>query len=248
MPHSKQTHTNASKEDSLPPSALVCLSVSAPDFSGMVRTLAPVRHLVDVVEIRLDAMPEPCPEEWMSRIPLPVLVTNRPTWEGGAFGGSEQERIALLCRAIRAGASYVDLELACDASLRAELLGMAASCQTRVILSYHNFFNTPDSPELEVILRRMLAIPGIHGGKMVTMATTVADMLRLPGLQQIAMEAGFPLSAFAMGPIGKISRLATLYMGGYMTYVSPDKNNATAPGQLTVQELTELKRILTDRP
>lgn len=248
MPHSKQSHTSACKESGLPAAALVCLSVSASNFLGIARVLEPVRHLVDVVEIRLDAMPDPHPEEWMSRISLPVLVTNRPTWEGGTFAGSEQERIALLGRAIRAGASYVDLELACDESLRADLLAVAASCQTKVILSHHDFFTTPDSPELEAILREMMAIPGIHGGKMVTMATTVADMLRLPGLQQIAMDAGFPLSAFAMGPIGKISRLATLYMGGYMTYVSPDKNSATAPGQLTVLELTELKKILTASP
>jgi len=52
------------------------------------------------------------------------------------------------------------------------------------------------------------------------------------------------VSAFCMGAAGTISRLATLYLGGWMTYVALAPEQATAPGQLTVHDMHTLTSLL----
>ena len=70
-----------------------------------------VGDLADLLEIRLDYMTVPEPEKCCSLLRRPLLFTNRPTWEGGNFAGTEEERIAPLLEAVRLRAAYVDLEL-----------------------------------------------------------------------------------------------------------------------------------------
>ena len=46
-----------------------------------------------------------------------------------------------------------------------------------------------------------------------------------------------------MGAPGRISRLAALYLGGYMSYGAVSEEDATAPGQLSVDRLYALCRM-----
>jgi len=89
---------------------------------------------------------------------------------------------------------------------------------------------------------------GADIGKIVTTAVSPEDALRILSLQEAAMAASFPLSAFAMGAHGAISRLATLYLGGFMTYAALSPEQATAPGQITVQNLHALLSLLEQTP
>jgi 3-dehydroquinate dehydratase len=43
-----------------------------------------------------------------------------------------------------------------------------------------------------------------------------------------------------------VSRLATLQLGGFMTYATPDIGNAAAPGQLPVSFVREMITRLTN--
>jgi 3-dehydroquinate dehydratase-1/3-dehydroquinate dehydratase/shikimate dehydrogenase len=173
----------------------------------------------------------------------PVLVTNRPTWEGGAFRGGEEERLALLCRGLEAGARYVDIELRSEPASRTRILAAARSCSAQVLISSHDFEHTPTAAHLHATLEAMIE-SGADIGKIVTTAATPGDALRILSLQEVAMAARFPLSAFAMGAHGTISRLATLYLGGFMTYAALSPEQATAPGQITVQNLHALLSLL----
>ncbi len=56
--------------------------------------------------------------------------------------------------------------------------------------------------------------------------------------------AGFCLSCFCMGEAGRISRLVTLYLGGYMTYACLSDAQATAPGQIAARRLQEITALL----
>jgi 3-dehydroquinate dehydratase type I len=85
---------------------------------------------------------------------------------------------------------------------------------------------------------------GAHIGKIVTMAHGANDVLRALNLQEQARAAGFCLSCFCMGEAGRISRLATLYLGGYMTYACLNEEQATAPGQISVRRLREMVSLL----
>lgn len=217
----------------------ICVSVAAPDVDGVVRAVRPVLNDIDVIEIRLDAMRKPRVEALSAVLPKPLLFTHRPDWEGGAFQGPEEERMRVLLQAVDLGAAYVDIELDTNPELRDRLLHAMERSPTRLIISYHDFDGTPSAERLLEILNWQRE-SGAHIGKIVTMARDHLDVVRVLNLQCRAAELGFPLSAFCMGAVGRISRVATLFLGGYMTYAALNEEQATAPGQLSVAELRDL--------
>lgn len=221
----------------------ICVAVALPDTQAAVRAVQPVLLDVDVVEIRLDGMREPDIAGLCGQIGRPLLFTNRAVWEGGACQDPEEERIAPLLAAIQCRAAYVDLELRAEPSLRQHLLDEIRGSATRLIISHHDFARTPDAGQLSAILQEQ-AQSGAHIGKIVTMAHDHLDVLRVLNLQCEARERNFPLIAFCMGEAGKISRVVTLLLGGFMTYAALDAGQATAPGQLTVQELQAALALL----
>lgn len=221
----------------------ICVSLAGADAAHLCEQAQQVADLADVLEIRLDSMTLPEPEKCCSLLRKPLLFTNRPTWEGGQFAGSEEERIAPLLEAVRLRAEYVDLELRAALAGRHRLLEAMESSPTRLIISWHDFKETPAALELKEILHQMLA-SGAHIGKIVTMAHSPNDVLRVLDLLEQARAAGFCLSCFCMGVAGRISRLATLYLGGYMTYACLNEAQATAPGQISVARLRELNTLL----
>jgi 3-dehydroquinate dehydratase-1/3-dehydroquinate dehydratase/shikimate dehydrogenase len=225
----------------------ICASVAAPDWQAALDTARPVAGLVDVVEIRLDTMAEINLPAMCRCIERPLLFTNRPKWEGGAFKGSEDKRLEILLEAVRCGADYVDLELKSDPRLRGRLLEGLADTGTRLILSHHDFASTPDFPALSGILKQQRD-SGADIGKIVTLASDHLDVIRVLRLLEDAHSMGFPLIAFCMGEAGRLSRIITLLLGGFMTYAAPAKNGSTAPGQLTVHELREALACLPGGP
>lgn len=220
---------------------LVCVSVAQPSVELALAAAGRLTGLAEVIEIRLDALTAPAIAPFMAKLATPLLFTNRPQWEGGLYQGDEAKRVALLLEAAAAGCAYVDLELKADRGLRRELL--AAATTSRVILSWHNFDHTPEDAVLADILAQQQQ-SGAHIGKLVTMAHSWQDVLRVLHLQLAAAAQNFPLIAFSMGAPGVISRLATLELGGYMTYAAPDEGGATAPGQLPIATLNRLRAVL----
>ncbi len=227
---------------------LVCVAIAADAAAAdpQAEVLAAARQAepaANVIEIRLDSIPQPEIGPFVKEISRPLLFTNRPVWEGGLYDGDEGARTGLLLDAISAGAAYVDIEMKTAFDLRQEVIDRAADQQTRVIVSWHNFDETPSTVELEEIFNEQYA-SGAGIGKIVTMAKTFEDVLRVLSLQLMAAEKDFPLIAFCMGRAGMISRLATVELGGYMTYAAPDSGRATAPGQLQVSTLRTLLQTL----
>lgn len=217
----------------------ICVSIAGVNAADVHSGVQAVLGKVDVVEIRLDGMVEPEVAKCCALLRKPLLFTNRPVWEGGEFSGSEDDRISPLLDAIELQAAYVDFELRADLLLRSRLLKALENAPTQMILSWHDFKGTPSEPELAEILEQMMD-SGAHIGKIVTTAHTPADVLRVLQLQERALAEGFALSCFCMGEHGRISRLATLYLGGYMTYGALSDSQVTAPGQLSVERLHAL--------
>jgi len=219
----------------------ICVSLAGVDAATVHNEVQPVLAKVDVVEIRLDSMTAPEVAKCCAMLRKPLLFTNRPVWEGGGFAGFEEDRLSPLYAAVELQADYVDFELRADPLLRRQLLEAMESASTRMILSWHDFKSTPTAEELGGVLEQMMD-SGAHIGKIVTTAHGAADVLRVLQLQERALAADFPLSCFCMGDSGRISRLATLYLGGYMTYGAVSDAQATAPGQLSVDRLYALCR------
>lgn len=224
----------------------ICISVGAPDTNSTVSAVKPLEQDIDVVEIRLDAMQQVSLPDICTAISRPLLFTNRPEWEGGQYTGPEEKRIVPLLEAVQHKASFVDLELRSSNEYREQLLAEIHGSQTRLIISYHDFEGTPDSTELLATLHEQIN-SGAHIGKIVTMAHSYLDVLKVLNLQCEAEAHDFPLIAFCMGKEGQLSRIATLLLGGFMTYAALDEQQATAPGQLTVQQLKTAMAELSGR-
>jgi 3-dehydroquinate dehydratase-1/3-dehydroquinate dehydratase/shikimate dehydrogenase len=223
----------------------VCVSVSAADAAEIADMVEPVTSCVDVIEVRLDSMKSPDVIGCCSRLQFPLLFTNRPIWEGGAFTGTEKERIEPLVAAVRLGAAYVDFEFLAEQDLREQLLAEVSQSSTQLILSWHNFEDTPGEEELIDLLVQMHS-SGADIGKIITTAHDASDVLRVLSLQKKADAMQFPLSTFCMGECGRISRFATFYLGGYMTYVAISEAQVTAPGQFSVLHFNKLHSLFTD--
>lgn len=218
----------------------VCVSVACEKVDEAIAVARGSERYADVIEIRLDSLIHPEVVPFVQSLARPLLFTSRPEWEGGAFKGPEAARIGLLLQAVQHDCALVDLELRTAPGLRGELLdALIKHPQTAMIISWHDFSGTPSSDELGEILQQQME-SGAHIGKIVTTANDYKDVLRILNLQVMAAENNFPLIAFCMGSIGKISRLATLKLGGYMTYGAPDGGKQTAAGQIPVSVMRDM--------
>jgi len=192
-------------------------------------------------EVRLDYLERPNLKRLFRTLPGPVIVTNRPQAEGGRWNGSESDRCALLAEALDFGVPALDVEFSTDTAWRRELF--AKRGKTRLILSWHDFSGTPDNARLAEQFAAMLDEEA-DILKLVTHAATPEDNLRLLALIPRALAAGKDIIAFCMGPLGKWSRVATVFLGGFLTFAPFNSKQASAPGQITVAEFRRIWRML----
>ncbi|MFH7319652.1 type I 3-dehydroquinate dehydratase [Desulfurivibrio sp. D14AmB] len=238
----------------------LCVSLARADLAALVEAAHRAAPLADLLELRLDALtgsaanlPESALKELVASLPRPLLFTNRPAWEGGQYQGPEEQRVAPLLAALAAGCAWVDIELRTEAALRNRVIAAALApprpgekVPGRAIVSWHDFTGTPDATTLAGIVRRQQEA-GAAVGKLVTMAHSFRDVLRVLALQELAADLNFPLIAFCMGDAGMISRLATCRLGGFMTYAAAEAGEATAPGQLPAAVLRQIESLIMAR-
>jgi 3-dehydroquinate dehydratase/shikimate dehydrogenase len=209
---------------------MICASIAPRDERQAAELLRRARDEgADLAELRVDLMPPGAnvPALLASK-PLPVIVTIRPSWEGGAWEGPEDLRVMALRAAAQAGADYVDIEFKAYKDL--------PDLPARVIVSFHDFAGLP--ADLGALARKMeLLKPAIV--KIAASPRTTAETVELA---RHARGREALRCAIGMGEWGE--PLRTLYgkLGGAMTYASLDADQATAPGQLTVRELRETFR------
>jgi 3-dehydroquinate dehydratase type I len=193
----------------------------------------------DLLEWRLDVTRDPEMYTVMQQAPLPLITTVRSTEQGGRFSGSRAEQLNLLLEAAASGSTYVDWEFRADEPLPGELSDM----RKRLILSYHNFNETPSSRELESLFDEMAASrPWVV--KVVTLATEVENNIALLNLIGRGKSQGINVVSFCLGPLGRISRVACVLMGGAFSYAALEAGAEAAPGQLTVAQMLQLMELL----
>lgn len=222
--------------------ALICAAVGVEQIAEALRLVEQESRDADLVEVRLDSLADPGRIDFTGFFEAasgPLLFTLRPDWEGGHYRGLEAERVDLLVQACRAGAAYVDCELRAPLESRRRLRQISRETGAQLILSYHDFASTPPAEKLDDVLRQMLENEA-DIAKIVCTADNHFEVLRVLGLQSAAADMGLPLIAFCMGAAGAISRVATVRLGGFMTYCAAGSDIQTAPGQFTVGQLRDI--------
>jgi len=217
----------------------ICVSVAAVDGEGAIEaTRKAVAYSPDLIEVRLDYMEKVKDLGKLRSITeIPIIATNRPKGEGGLFKGSEKKRICALLSACETGFDYVDLELTASESIE-QIRDLGA----RVILSHHNFSDTPSLIRLNDILDEMLKHrPDIC--KIVGTACTIGDNLSY--LELIRLSKGkTSIVSFGMGEAGLLSRILSPLIGGEYTYASTAEGEETAQGQLPIGMMRDIYGML----
>ena len=175
----------------------------------------------DLIELRIDYLrkKDEC-DKIITDADLPVIATNR--------GGDQK----ILIKAIKSGAQYIDMDIN---EIDFFVLNFAKKQKRKVIISYHNFQNTPCFNELFKVAKKAIK-KGADIIKIITTAETEKDNRTILSLYE---NCDFPLIAFAMGKIGQPTRMDCLIYGAPWTYCSLGKKQ-TAPGQI---ELKQAKKI-----
>jgi len=206
---------------------LLCVSLTTETVEETLASLHAPGRAFDVAEIRLDYVREPDLRRLLEGRPCPAIVTCRPVREGGRWAGDEGRRIALLEEADRLGADFVDVEL--EALPRFRRQGKA-----RIIVSYHNFEETP--AEIEAIASRMEHAEA-DIVKVATLARSLRDNL---AIFRVLKAARKPTIAVTMGEHGHVSRVLGPKFGAFLVFASLEAGREAAPGQVPVRDLLDL--------
>jgi 3-dehydroquinate dehydratase type I len=182
---------------------------------------------VDFIEVRLDNL-EPGSKlaDLTAHHKTPLIAADRSR-------KNEIDRQALLLNAAKNGFQYVDADL--QSPKLQTFITQAKSFGVKCIVSSHDFSKTPGIPELTRILEREVS-SGADVCKIVTTANHMDDNLTLLQFISAAPVRKKPV-CFAMGEIGKTSRLLSPAFGSFFTFASLERGSETAPGQMTVQEM-----------
>jgi 3-dehydroquinate dehydratase type I len=237
MPHRKP------KTENKKPLLRICVPVVEPTVNRARGRYQRAARKGLWTEVRLDYLEEPAPDlqKLFRSLPGPVIATNRLAAEGGRWTGTEADRLDRLTKALDLGVTCLDLELAADAGFRREVWAHRGA--TKLILSWHDFAGTPDAARLKAVLDEMLAAEA-DVVKMVALANDPADNLRMLSLIPRARAQGKDIIAFCMGPLGKWSRIAAPLVGSWLSFAPFSKTRASAPGQLTVNDVKRLWQML----
>lgn len=215
--------------------SLLCIPIRETTIPGLKNKLKAAERQADLTEIWVDHLPVGTdPGEVIGAATKPVIVVNKHRSEGGRAEGPRSVRMPILKEYAKAGAAYVDTDIDTTRDTIFELR-QGFRENTKLVLSYHDFIETPPFRNLVEKFEQGVAKKA-DIIKIATFAKRESDNHTVMQLLCLAKERRIPLIAICMGTRGKLSRIMGPAMGSYMTFVSLDKDGQSAPGQLTVEE------------
>lgn len=213
---------------------MICIVIKGPTFAEAHQQILKAAAYADVVELRLDSFSvvDPAALRMLrSQFSIPMIFTLRSRMQGGGYAASEENRLAEMRRLMELKPEYVDLEYHVSPRFIEEITSQYP--ESKLILSYHHFTETPD--DLMGIYQKMQKIPAFFY-KIAVTANNSLDALRLFCW---AKHSDGKLIAISMGSYGQITRILGPIIGCPMTYAALDDDQQSAPGQLSVQTLIE---------
>jgi len=212
---------------------MICVSVGNVSVKECLRRL----EGLGLAEVRLDTMGvDPASVRKIFSMPLRLVATCRP----GRY--ADAQRLELLASAIGAGAAYVDVETEANPKFR-EALAVLVSCHgIQLIVSYHNYRATPGRRFLQKIVKDAF-LSGAHLVKIACMVNRPVENLPLLNLLGMKAHKG-RLIVVGMGEEGRISRVASVFLGSPFAYASHGDDPPLAPGQMSAQCLRKTMELI----
>jgi 3-dehydroquinate dehydratase/shikimate dehydrogenase len=221
----------------------VCVAVTGSDPTELVEKAESLVRDNTFLEFRLDYLSRPVLalpkiKRFTEYHPHVVsIATCRRVASGGKFRGSVASQLDILIKASGVGCQLVDLELQSALRLKPAQLQKLRS-RAALILSYHDFRATR---KLEETLAKMQAFPADYY-KIVNTATTLSDNVVMMKFLQKESDR-HSLIGLCIGEQGIISRVLGVRAGSVFTFAAVTPEEATAPGQVTAQDLRSVYRI-----
>ncbi len=216
---------------------MIIVSVTGPAMETALQQLTGSSGYADLFELRLDRVRNPDLARLFAAATGPVVATCRSASEGGAFTGSEQERVNILAAASRLGAAFIDFELSADRPAREELL--RRSGDSRLIVSHHL---TEGKPFNVRTIYKKLRDTGADVVKFAFPATDACDNAHAFEFLALAKADRQHAVAIAMGEAGEPSRILYRKYGGWATYAAPEDGSSAAPGQICASDMKKVYR------
>lgn len=209
---------------------MICVSIAEPTLDDC---LAAVKGL-DFVEVRVD-------KTGLSLVDVKQLFAESVKMIATCRPGTrtEDERLAILLAAVAAGAAYVDIEVDAPRASREAVLAAARGKGCRVIVSYHNFTETPLKHHLLQVIEECFDL-GADIAKIICRVQNSQDCVRMLSLY----ESRKNVIALGMGPLGVITRIAAPFLGAPLTYASLAPGKETAEGQPDLKTLEAVMKFV----
>jgi 3-dehydroquinate dehydratase/shikimate dehydrogenase len=212
----------------------VCVPVCEKNLSAFKSACERAIESGDVVEFRLDcleAQDVSAAVSQLSNVPCPVILTFRPSQQGGYRYLTNEERQAFWnTQAARGDAVWWDVESDVDLS----------PDWSHTIVSHHDFSSVPT--DLKNIYDRLAQTPA-RVLKIAVQANEIVDCIPVFQLIDRARSESREVIAIAMGNAGIATRILGPSRGAFLTYGSLDEDSATAPGQVNARKLRSLYNI-----
>ena len=212
-----------------------CASIAEKTPKRLKQTLTKALKKSDYAEIRFDFLNPNLVPDALQQIKKDLrkcVCTLRPVSEGGKFEGGEKNRISIIKLIAEYNPFLLDVELN-TLSKNKNLRRYLKNTGTDILVSWHNFKQTPSNSALKKKLTQMKKIS--NNIKIVTMAKSINDATQVLSLYK---NNNTKLIAFSMGNYGRISRILCLFIGSPYTYASLGK--PIAPGQFSVDEVKSI--------
>ncbi len=214
----------------------ICVALVEETTDGMVARMAELAPVADLFEIRADRVIDLDLLTILRARTRPLILTCRPVSQGGAWEDDDPRRRLTLLEGVKRGFDYVDIELRSGfVDVMVEKVGEG------LIVSHHDVRGMPD--DLDSLYREMTNV-GADIAKIVVRPRSIADVGRLLAFAgRVREDAGTPLIALALGPLGTLTRVLAGRYGSPFTYAAASTGRESASGQLTADAMAGLYRV-----
>ena len=211
----------------------ICSVVIGESLEEFLDNLRKVQEVSNFVELRVDYFKD-LSIEYLDIIKKQTLKENiftcRSISEGGKFAGNKEDLKSIIYRANELQFNHIDIEI----SMLENINFNNKNC--KIIGSYHNFNNTPNYDELLNIYKNIKKYEFVDIIKIATNVINDNDNIELV---KLLINKDKDIIVLGMGEKGKITRIISPLLGGYLTFASVD-GNISASGQISLSDLINI--------
>jgi 3-dehydroquinate dehydratase/shikimate dehydrogenase len=207
---------------------MICISIAQESRRLALADMLNASRQCDLLEVRLDRFGK-APEvgELLQHKPKPIILSCRRPKDGGAWDGSEEERLAILRQCIVSKADYVEIELDVADQIR-------KFPPAKRVISYTNLEETPAN------IADFYAQAQTKSPDVIKLVTRVRTPEEAWPLLQILAKPAVPTVAVGLGKPGVMLNVLGRKIGAPWIYAALERGMEAYPEQPTIQALREV--------